>query len=750
MTRLVDPDAGMVSFVRPTFKFSPDHEHFVIVTLKGNLSTGRNEYELLLFDCEKVLTYLRAPASAQAPAPVRLVHAEARHYQYSIDHAIDAVRWLDDNRTIAFVGRDAADVRQVFVVDTQTQEIRQLTSDANNVAMFDVSLSQNVLVYATRTPPDWSRRNEHGYAVKSDWMQDLGKDDPSRATMEVRYFVAHLDTRQVTPVQVPVGSLPWVISLAPDAKAAILFAPLPTIPTEWLQLYPELRSKPESDGDGTPVDSDAWGAVSPWLGQFFLVATADGTARPVIDAPAKLDVIAAASWSKDSKHVVLASTFMPRNGTSQPAPGGRDRGPAIVEVNTETGALSKLADSEQLDGKPFNIGAIERLPDDRLVLWQVATGASGEKGVVFRKAKGEWLHSDHVRAGYRIDLSIAQSLNTAPDVAARDPRTGKHRVLTNLNPGFRSLTMGQAELFSWTDRWDRKFTGAIVYPPNFRRDRRYPVILQTTAARFTDKVFLIDGFAWTTSAFAARAFANRDILVLQMPAPYPSEGFDAMDADDSTWWRNAEAPRFTAMMEGAIDALASAGLADRSKVGIIGFSRTCMHVMHALAFSRYPLAAATLADGLAASPFGQSVWYGAPEGMVEFERDFFIGAPLLGSGISKWIERSPLFHLDTISAPIRFESYGLGVPAYWDMFALLKRHQRPAELVHIPYAHHVLVTPYSRYTSQQGNVDWFAFWLKGERNPADSGNEQYARWERLAKLAASHQRSPESSEVGVP
>jgi hypothetical protein len=36
--------------------------------------------------------------------------------------------------------------------------------------------------------------------------------------------------------------------------------------------------------------------------------------------------------------------------------------------------------------------------------------------------------------------------------------------------------------------------------------------------------------------------------------------------------------------------------------------------------------------------------------------------------------------------------------------------------------------------AQQGLVDWFRFWLKGEEDPDPAKSEQYARWRELHKL----------------
>jgi|SRR5215469_11771759 len=38
------------------------------------------------------------------------------------------------------------------------------------------------------------------------------------------------------------------------------------------------------------------------------------------------------------------------------------------------------------------------------------------------------------------------------------------------------------------------------------------------------------------------------------------------------------------------------------------------------------------------------------------------------------------------------------------------------DFLYLPNASHLLVKPWERMTWQQGNVDWFCFWLKGERS----------------------------------
>ena len=120
-------------------------------------------------------------------------------------------------------------------------------------------------------------------------------------------------------------------------------------------------------------------------------------------------------------------------------------------------------------------------------------------------------------------------------------------------------------------------------------------------------------------------------------------------------------------------------------------------------------------------------------GMREWEEAELIGAPLWGDGVGAWLARSPLFQLDRIRTPLRLETIGVGVPPVWETFAILKRHHRPVELVHIPKDAHRLQTPWGRYRSQQGTVDWMTFWLLQREDPDPQKASQYEEWRMLRR-----------------
>ena len=103
-----------------------------------------------------------------------------------------------------------------------------------------------------------------------------------------------------------------------------------------------------------------------------------------------------------------------------------------------------------------------------------------------------------------------------------------------------------------------------------------------------------------------------------------------------------------------------------------------------------------------------------------------------GKGLTQWMERSPLFNIDRISCPIRIEAYGLtSLLGMWPWYSLLKEREMPVDLVLLPDASHQVVKPWERLVSQQGNVDWFAFWLTGKEDPSAAKAAQYGRWHRF-------------------
>jgi hypothetical protein len=123
------------------------------------------------------------------------------------------------------------------------------------------------------------------------------------------------------------------------------------------------------------------------------------------------------------------------------------------------------------------------------------------------------------------------------------------------------------------------------------------------------------------------------------------------------------------------------------------------------------------------------------------------GAPF-GESLASWLKNAPDFNLTKVNTPVRMEAnQRISLFFVWEWFAGLSRLGKPVELTYKPDAGHVLVRPGDRLVSQEGNVDWFSFWLKGEENSDPAKAEQYARWRELRKLQEENDRKTKAEAV---
>jgi hypothetical protein len=60
----------------------------------------------------------------------------------------------------------------------------------------------------------------------------------------------------------------------------------------------------------------------------------------------------------------------------------------------------------------------------------------------------------------------------------------------------------------------------------------------------------------------------------------------------------------------------------------------------------------------------------------------------------------------------------------------------------LPYATHIVTMPADVYASQQGDVDWFRFWLQGYERAMPQDPDQYRRWNHLRDLRDANLKGP--------
>jgi dipeptidyl aminopeptidase/acylaminoacyl peptidase len=674
--------------------FSPNGKQFLIRLKKGSVERNVVQYSLLLFQTGDAF---------QSPVGHELLTMSSS----SNREAIQQVRWLDD-QAVAFLGENTGERPQVYRVAIPTKQIIQLTHHPTAVVSYDISRDGREIVYEatpqTKKLVDTEQVRRNGWVVTSQYVSDLLDDGEVRdgPWADRELFV---QPWQKKAVRIPstdfLGEyLPLVLS--PDGHYALLAVYLSDVPQTWgeyddkvLHQYIVERRKP--------------GTLSN-IQQYMLLDVSQRKLVPLLDAP-KAWLDEGIAWSSDSRSVAVSGTYLPLDSDNAQIQADRKAHAFVVDVDVPGGKIQVIT------GERLRIaGGNEE--KHRITL---APGYYAEKGPLraFEKINTEWrsqpMSATGESQGTPVNVTLEEDKNTPPKIFVADRNTGRKNLLLDLNPQFRDFKFAIVETVKWKAADGHEVIGGLYFPPDYQEGRRYPLVIQTHG--YEEDRFWMNG-PWN-SAFAAQPLAARGIMVLQVG--------DSTERGADRNYTNTpgEGPRRMAAFEGAIDELDRRGLIDTDRVGLIGFSRTVFHVAFTLTHSKYRFRAATLADGFDGGYLNYLLWRIADSEGVN-------GGEPIGAGLKSWLDDSPGFRIDKVSAPVRIEYYGphafLGG---WMWFSLLSLLEKPVDFIWIPHGTHLLVKPWERMTSEQGSVDWFCFWLKGEEDADPTKAEQTRRWREL-------------------
>lgn len=765
MARFTDPSENTYQQV----KFSDNHEYFAVVTERGLVDRNLVEDSLWVFSTDLVEHNLRPPTTVSLTASSPLVQMTA-----SDGPVITGLTWFG-NSNLAFRAQTSAGVYRLFTVDAKTGAVSPLSAENQNVGefgLFDV------------------RNRDAVYTVLDGSIENKLEDENRRRPSEIatgrslrsliltnrRYLDRewYFDWREIWAViggrrfrvdtssfQSPLHISPAVSSLArggialsPDGHSAVTIAPVAFVPQKWEE-YPTYRhqvyvSKFKAGPQNPSNVSDSWFMVY----QFVIIDLASGRVRPLLDAPIGTSggyrhPRPIAAWSADGHHVALTNTYVPFGVGSGPSHQSiRAESPCIAVVDVENGkavcvepiALGGHEEREQfveIDDIRFSSHDAKHLQFD-----YTSYDGSNFGTAMYRQTKdGSWKtdrSSEPSTDGHApFDVLVQQSLNDPPRLVAIDRSTGApSAIVLDPNSKIRQTNLGDVCTYRWKDETGRDWIGGLAKPLNYVHGRRYPLVIQTHG--FFRDHFMSSGAA--TSAFAARPLAAMGIMVLQV--------------DDEPCHIYFSTPEEIVCAkrgyESAVKKLVEDGLVDQTKLGIIGFSRTCIYTLSELTSTRFHFSAATINDG---SPGGYLQFMidvdFDPETGNGVTRDNGVlrdlgglfGAAPIGAGLMKWYASAPVLNMDKLETPLRVEAVGrdMGLLEMWEPYAWLRYLGRPTELVLIDYGTHPLSNPAERIASQGGNVDWFRFWLTGEEDPDPAKAGQYARWHELRKLQEKNQ-----------
>jgi dipeptidyl aminopeptidase/acylaminoacyl peptidase len=713
---------------------SADGTRAFIVTRKSDVAHDVNHYEiqLLHLSAERLARY-------KVPEP-ETVFAAAVEQDYSEGKpALDDVRWYDE-RTLIFRAKLKDSTYQIYRLDLPTRELKQLTRETHPIVSYEAAAKSPRLVYTVQVPNPPMRDGARSIVVgnQSMWSVKYGQQDMGAQVRKYRFYVSEGDLSQPARALgepfLGVGTLPPRVSISPDGKWALLPRYEPERSREWGRQYPMVQDLLQQFTPALARDPLNYYSRSTVYTARRLVAWRLDSVREqvVVDAPddalpgrgqARTDVL----WQGAGSSLILAGTHLPL----QPNARG-SKASHVIEYWPETGRWTVVATMVgRVEGaNPLSDGFVviddgKRRRFRRIgESWQEVPGATD----AVPERRSEW------------SLRVAEGLNQPPDVEATY-QGGRPVRLTTLNPQFDANTWGRMQTFSWRDAKGRRWDGGLMSPQGLDPKTRYPLVIQTYG--FSPDRFYLDGANIAngySSGFAGRAFLREGMLVLAMPWRASTGG----RADE-----RQEVMKFSEGVRSAIAALVKQGRVDPARIGLMGWSSTGQRVLNAVTFGNFDIRAATLLDGDANTLFSYSVTYGFSDTTWRSKEDINAGLPI-GSTRAAWTRNDPSLNTDCIKAAMRIESYGPWVLNNWDIYALLRRQYKAAEMVLIPGGAHGLAQPSERMISLQGNVDWYGYWLTGRKRAtpmlmgetAASLNGQYEAWDQMAILKAADDARP--------
>ncbi len=434
-------------------------------------------------------------------------------------------------------------------------------------------------------------------------------------------------------------------------------------------------------------------------------------------------------WSSDGRHVAFASVY---SGLS------------------ETGSRSALGVADVATGEVHYLGR-GRIGPMLERLWWV------DRGTALAFEASSPAGPTHPRAGiYRLELRsgdirrvtapaehmsacgqivrsrvacIRQNSNLAPEPVLVDLDSASMQTVATVNPELRSVTLMPVSELRWTNKYGTPTNGYLIRPQDYVRGQRYPllIILYGFQGRF------VTAAEWIPS-YPAQSLAQQGFAVLLWNYPR----WETWSGNDYARGSAAMAYGPLASLESAVTLLARQGLADTSRVGLLGWSYGGFLAEFALTHSSRFQVASVGNDG----DFNPGAYWALGWRAYRLLMERVLGGPPYGRTLRNWEALSPALNARRVQVPVLMESSAEEAPLGLEMFGALRQHGAPVEFVIYPNEGHILTQPVHRFASMRRNLDWFSFWLLGREDTDPSKREQYERWRNLRSRLAQIRHSP--------
>ena len=349
------------------------------------------------------------------------------------------------------------------------------------------------------------------------------------------------------------------------------------------------------------------------------------------------------------------------------------------------------------------------------------------------------------QCAFNADLSYGacsrETLTLAPELVSIEPSKGTISILSRPNARYDEIPPLRSTAAKWTNRYGFENTGYVTYPRDYTKGKRYPALLVTHALDAMN-AFARDAFQWE---FPVQVFAERGYLVLSVnetrsisstPPPYVADASKI----------GSERERFyqgycpLATMEAVASAAIASGDVDPKRIGIAGYSIGST-------VTRFVMSHSTL---FAAGSSAESSWWdaGGFAAGSELSRIAYTnllgGSPFDPNAYGNYVAFAPSARATNFAGPLLQQFADASAGYAVEMDQMLKQAGIPTYLVAFPDEAHIFWHPRHRASAMEQNLDWFDYWLLGERNSSAEKAAQYNQWDRMNDLWMKGRQTPGS------
>jgi dipeptidyl aminopeptidase/acylaminoacyl peptidase len=700
--------------------FSPDGEHFFVISFRGDLSSDQTVFELSVYSTGEVHRALQSGGKAARDIPPRRALQMRSGGRFLHDFAAIYLPEWRGNDTITFVGTQGRESRRIYQYNIASGDLSAL-SEANHwiadTGGGEYTVRGSSTMFRTQYTEEPTAPSYPFQVLSSELLYTMSGRD-QRPALDATHWRFHASYKGAPSKVVAQGRIdysrgsyvggPWI---SPDEHwAVMLYRPEGWTRPEWWSSY-EFR------------------APALW---YMLIDLQAGTARPISDAPLGSALIktsegygpGAAFWSSDSRHVLVANLAQ------------RVAGHEGDEVRRKTYFL----DHDVTTGR---LTAVDEMPGAAQALLAASWKEEGRSLVVKLDQDERQRGQQYFYNGKRWKATAAaaqpHAANPSPkpfsivvEQSGESPpalvvtASGK-RLLLQEAESLQARRLAPREHVRWTDPSGKPAEGFLITPQKSGGQGSAPVVVQFMNT--PSDVFAPDGMPGTCDV--AQSLVNEGFVVLQLVA---AGGYGAGVSMDVSIFQNPnELPAQVARIDAAMDMLRARGILADAPIGLTGFSRTGLYVYYVATHpGRTRVGAAIVCDSIT-NGFSEYIHsaglYGADE-TQHYSLQF-------GNGKAFWENKqgwldAPDLSLERLRAPILFHTHGNPITsgATATVGALLLA-RRPFEFHYYPDAGHIITSPRQQAAAMQATVDWMRFWLQNQKPNATEDAERFSRWQRI-------------------